>query len=359
MQHHFVLTKVFLFITFISTPALSHSQSVDNFNQVITKKTDWENEGLKSKVRSVCNKSYRLDEKSEEILVDTKTVSFNKDGNYILIVDNLEDKRIFPRNYADNKNDYDLKTTFSYESGSCLSKIAFEKKNNPNILERFFRCQDGKIFEQVNFHKITLSWEISKILFYYDFQGNLIKKESYNNFQNYRDRSLDKLYKYSTYSYNEKNQNIENNYYRSNTLQDKYSFQYDKKGNMVEQNYKRFYSVGNSLKIDYQHKYLNSFDDKNNLIKTTYSEISSNGDVLIGKSYDWYTYEYDKNNKIRNMKKYVHFYSPDKDELVESFEYKAYDTHGNWIEKVENYYGIECNSKNCYTRYVRTIDYNP
>ncbi len=235
------------------------------------KKTDWEKDNLKGKVKSYTNIAYEAIEKNGKVQkgkrredeLDNFLVKYGNKGN------------IVERNYY-------------YYDGSLSWKYTYKYDSKVNRIEENWCNFAGKLY-----YKYT---------FKYDSRGNEIEKNEYDS-----DGSLSSKF---TYKYDSKGNEIEKNTYNSDgKLIRKYTYKYGSKGNKIECN---IYTSDGSLIGEETYKY----DSKGN-------EIECKGYDLYQK-YTYknkYEYEYDKHG---NWTKQI-FYADDKPAEIVERKYEYYE----------------------------------
>lgn len=192
--------------------------------------------------------------------------------------------------------------------------------------------------------------------FIYDSRGNVIQEISYDG-----KNSDDEIIGLHSYIYDTNNKLIlEVNDAVRWGGQEKYTYEYDNKGNLIKKNWYYKGSLRESIAFDYNDKHQliseSIFDDSNKLTQKTIYKYNNNGDVVDVSSFDSnndlkqrYTYEYDeRHNKLKETR-YQAFqsYSFEYDEFCHLIKivqdnpgyervYKLkLDAHNNWIEKKE------------------------
>ena len=284
------------------------------------KKTDWEKDEVKGKVKSIETKHYMAVDKSGSI---GKGIELTNDDLYM-----MQDTAslLYPYTY----------TTYDY--------ILAKYNSNGYITERIYSDRrDGGTFIQTNvieynnkynaikiYSEDSLTHENGKdvwnVVIKYNDNGQATEESYYRS-----DESLDRKY---TYKYDEKGNKIEDNrYYSDGNLYNKYIYKYDDKGNKIETS--EYYS-NESL----SNKYIYKYDEKGNIVKT--SECRSDDSLR-----DTYICKYDeKGNKVEEI-----FYRSD-GSLYETCIYK-YDEKGNIV--VENIFYPDVNF---YHKYIYKYDEN-
>ena len=258
------------------------------------KKTDWENDRLKGKVKSVKIKVYEPIFKFGEIV---------KDYEHDIFIDYEDDEGIgiYETYYNITGKITDCK--YFYYSGEITGwpigiKYIYDEKGN-NIEQREY---SDAINVAMKISEKGAPW--SRTLFKYNNDGSIAEK-IYDNYY-YQDHETTTY----SYKYNERGNVIEENQVEINkhldneeiSIKTKTTYKYDYKGNLIESEWK----VDDSDSYGY-HKY----DSKGNLIEY------KNRD-------DKYVYKYDNKGDL------IECVNPN---LDGTYEYK-YDKKGNWIEKI-------------------------
>ncbi len=188
------------------------------------KKTDWEKENLKGKVKSYTNFTYKAVEKFGEIQKGER-IDWS-DDNYQIIYDN--------KGNMIEKNGYN-------SNGNLIYKIIYKYDNKGNKMEYSTYNSNGNLNNK---------WTNK-----YDSKGNKIESSVYNS-----DGNLGSKY---TYKYDSKGNKIEENrYYSDGSLNYKWTYKYDNRGNKIE---KKWYKSDGSLWWKNTFKY--EYDKHGNWIK--------------------------------------------------------------------------------------------
>jgi len=286
------------------------------FSQNI-KKTDWEYDGLKGKVKSVTEISYEEIDASGKITKGKKRTNvykYDENGNII------ESSCYFYRNlYSQFIYKYD-------EKGNLIKKNTYEFDG---ILhnEFIYKYDDnGNQIQESNYKaNVNLDWRYNyKIIYEYDDTGNITKAIRYE--------FNDKLGYVEIYEYKQlKKKIVEINRYQSNgRLASKQVFYYNNKGILTQEN---LYNPDGSLFSEVNYKY----DDRENLIKKI--RYKSDGSISSQFSYKYNDKEHIIEAKIDSFLGNNKYF----------YEYK-YDLQDNWTEKTTTY-----KKRNFIT--TRTIEY--
>lgn len=245
------------------------------------KKTSWELDGLKGKVKSLKTVSYTAitnlgQLRKGEIIEDTwgysnTLIKFDEKGNwtdYSSYKPDGSNIRLEVMKYDGEGNSLEM---FIYNYGNIEHRRTFTTDKNGNIIE----------------------------MFRFDTKDSLVTK--------------------SFYRYNEDGYEIEAYRYTvTDSLISKTISNYDKNGNLIE----RFnYGAGGSLTTKTLYKY----DNSENRIERTVYGLDEN---LIEKT----TYQY---NEKRLETETNTFNSNDNSNTKNTYKYKKYDTKDNWIERIE------------------------
>jgi antitoxin component YwqK of YwqJK toxin-antitoxin module len=252
------------------------------------KKTDWEKDGLKGKVKSIREITYEAVEKFGKL---TKGEIFCDESGCF----------VYQRKYDTKGNK--IEENRYYSNGSLDDKYTYKYDDKGNLTEENRYKSNG-----------SLDW---KKTYKYDGKGNRTELNIYDS-----DGSLDREY---TYKYDDKGNLIEENYYNSNgSLSWKYTYKYDGKGNNIE------YNVYEDGSLDSKKTY--KYDDKGNCIEMT--EYNSDGSL---KKKDTYKVAVQDDEVKKNIHKLL-------DGIFSSNKTYKYDDKGNWIEEIsydEIYYDTD------------------
>jgi len=251
------------------------------------KKTDWEKDGLKDKVKSIETKKCKELDKRE--CYDTiESSKYDENGKIVekvfltyggigaiatfkdkyhykyndvgLVIESYH----YTYNYIDNKYEYVGKSIYKYDKkekyteryladGSLSSTSITKYDNKGNVLEEnFYNAENGNLYKKETYE--------------YDNKGNLITK----CFFSYRDRK-------ETYEYDNNRNLITECAYHFYSSGEEYLvykniYEYDNKGNVIK---KSNYFSEKYAPIDYKKKY--KYDSKGNWVeRIEYGETMSN-----------------------------------------------------------------------------------
>ncbi len=247
------------------------------FSGCSKKKTAWEYDGLKGKVKTMRVTTYRLNAVTNNISNNQKKydflIKYNSNGNWIEY-----------RSFNIDESTKWLEKPVYNEQGQVISRSDYSYENSDSILIRKFKYKNdnqGNIIETICKDKEdSLLW---KQKFNYDNRGNIIEIQKLT--------AYDSLEWKKTSQYNKANRIIEEIKSNSDSLISKSIYIYDSRGNNIE---KRNYDKNDSIKIRIIYNY----------------------------------------NKQRDYEE-VKVYSID-NKLTERTAYKyKYDIKGNWTEKVK------------------------
>jgi hypothetical protein len=276
-------------VMIISIAALTAGSA---FAQNNNPKTDWEEFGLKGKVKSVATKHYEAIDKfgsiskgKEGVLAGDTLLQFNNNGNLV--------KRCFYYAHdggylndcetltSDNDNNKITSGSFTY--GYYVTKY----DNKRNLIEtNHYRLEDGNLAYK-EMHK-------------YNENGNLIETNYYS--------SEGKLESQRIYKYDTKQNLIEEVGDNNNGIQHKLKYKYDDRGRQIEQyGYNKFETL--------VYKLIYEYNNRDEIVK------------------DFKYYYDDKENEYHSEWDYVTYWHSDF--IHKSFyEYTKYDNKGNWVERI-------------------------
>lgn len=284
------LYKIFLATLFlINIKCSNKDENLNNFSQF----------NLYGKVESLKEISYKTNSKQEKIKKEWVFVAQNDKHIIFDIKGNIKEER----NYSSGGlmtskklfeyNDSGILTKLEYYYGSenlLLSYLTYEngnekfgysKKNNDSFIKskEFIYDNKNNLVEVLNYENNIVS---EKIIYYYDINNNLIRKDKFDSSNN--------LLGVNSYSYDLKNRKIEDNstesngyfegkinylyddfdnlieekwFDKNNNLKSKTVFEYDIKGRKIEENH-----FNNKLENYWNIEYKYFFDKKGNIIKT-------------------------------------------------------------------------------------------
>lgn len=250
-------------------------------------KTDLAELGLKGKVKSVYEKSYKAIEqfgkvkKGERKTEDSKELinqTFNKRGNLI-----TEDHRkadnslIFSKIYYYNNQERKKKIIRKNSNNEIMFSSSFVYDNEGNNIQHIIYNTDGEI--------------ATKNIFVYDSEGRPIEKSMYTE----KGLGLRTEYEYKKLNHSETE--------KSRIL--KIYF-----GQKLVKEVESFYGYDNSLKL----KYINKFTKDHKVIH--------------------YRYTYNDNKDIIKEEKWNISPTRDSNEYIINYDYD-YDGEGNWIKRIE------------------------
>lgn len=259
-----------------------------NFNAFGQKKTDWEELGLKGKVKILRENSYNVVEKDgiiqrDESHIDSLMYLFNKQGNM------QEQKYDTPILYKyDDKGDV-IERCFYDQEGSVDRKDIYKYDKKGNLIEIDTDNMEGGLH--------------NKRIYKYDNRGNMTYL--YYNFPS----------DFMTYRYDDKGNMIEEREYLFSKIRYKFVNKYDDKGNRIE---RYEYSPEGRLKWKTSYRY----DDNNNLIEER--------DYDPKKLIKTITYQYDEKSNVIGEKVYG---SNGNLRYKYTYQYE-YDERGNWLKEI-------------------------
>jgi len=269
------------------------------------KENSWSLSNLKGKVKSYTQYSYKAIKTSNKIKKRERTT----DDHY---------KQIF--NY--NDKGYLLESLSYNEKDSLNNKFSYKYNEKGNLIE----LRQYELYYKPHFN-IKIKKE-KKTLFKYDEKENMIETIIYHT-----DMTIKNII---VLKYDEKGNKIEENYYNSWGLNNKYYYKYDEKGNVIEIYFQNLEqknmtkSYFKNLKVASESKTEYKYNEKGNWIeKNVYNSDNS----LINKSSAKYN---DTENKIEENYYYPNNslknkVSVQKDEKGNIIEYAKYSSDGSFI----------------------------
>ena len=294
--------------------ALASLFCVAGFGQ--TKKTDWESNGLRGKVKEFKRATYSVTGSSGTVTkdkrLDDRHAVFNKKGNYIIITDHR---------YTDNK--IRLTEILQYEdNGNC---VASTYNADGNFLWKIIYEYDKGEMSRYD-SKGDLS---RKFVSTYDDNGNWIEESDYDG-----DGSLNEK---TVLKYDDNGYCIETNVYDGDgTLSQKTTQKRDNRGNCIEaSNYDadgNFVGKGIFKYDDNNHCIEDAtYDADGNLSYTLVYKYDDNGNKLEDSRYDGRRFFFKYDDKGNRVEERIH--APDGSlSKITVFRYN-FDRKGNWVVK--------------------------
>ncbi|HBS85941.1 MAG: hypothetical protein A2W91_08700 [Bacteroidetes bacterium GWF2_38_335] len=233
-------------------------------------KTDWKSDGLIGKVKSIKTVKYIINDTSGEILPGeikcSESAEYNENGGKIESDDQYSNNSKYK---YDDKNKSVECTTLKLDKSINVIISKFDAKGNETATYK--KCPNDSIILRTIVKNV------------YDEKENLIEKSINNS-----DGSLN--YKY-TYKYDDKGNMIEKCGSCCGNYSDKRIYIYNEKGIAIEMS---FYNSNGKLETN------EKYDDKGNLIEMTW--YKPNGKKISGKSSIQYEYD-QKGNWIKSIQK--------------------------------------------------------
>ncbi len=220
---------------------------------------------------------------------------------------------------------------------SVILRVYSPKENTKKIEKGAFHYLrlykfdiNGNIIEEAQRDLPSGGSDHSKRVYKYDHNGNKIEDIYYNRNGNLSSKVISKYdnngyeieaARYSSsgqlewkliYQYDNKGNKILQKSFKNDTLMDKWTFTYNKKGNLIES---KRYNDEITINGIYSYKY----DDRENLIEESWRS-GYDGEVIYK-----YTFEYDKKNLNTELRSY-----DKKDNIIYTHNY-TYDEQGNLI----------------------------
>ncbi len=179
--------------------------------------TDWEEDGLKGKVKEVRTYNVKDNDGVLEKSFIRRKIQYDKKGN-----------RLVEEHY----NEYDEK------EGELSSRLVYKYKRKKNFIERFEYDNDKKLIEKTLYNKNRVKIEDEDYIYGVNEQWKTVNK------------------------YDENQNIIEESRYVNDSLSDVIIYKYDEKGNLTEETH------SDSPTRWENRKYVNKYDENGNLAET-------------------------------------------------------------------------------------------